>query len=271
MMSRKIDKLNGLAVITGASSGIGLELTKLAAADGCALILSADTDLTEAERAAKDAGAASVETVQCDLATERGVAALLDAIGKREVDALFANAGHGGDVAFLDQDWQEVEHIIATNVSGTVRLIQDAGRAMRARNRGRILITGSIAGHMPGPFQLVYNSTKAFMNDFSVGLRNELKDTDVVVTCLQPGVTDTNFFQRAHMLDSQAGKSDSKDDPAKVAKDGYQALLADDDLVVSGFMNKMQAMFADVLPDSVVAQMHRKLAEPESRKENEPA
>ena len=266
-MSRKIEKLSGFAVVTGASSGIGLELAKLAAGDGCSLLLAADTDLTGAEAAIEAAGAVQVDTVQCDLATEDGVNSLLEAIGERPVDVLFANAGHGLGGGFLDQDWTEAKHVLDTNITGTIRVVQEVGRAMRARNKGRILLTGSIAGHIPGSFQLVYNSTKAFIDDFANGLRNELKDTEVVVTCLEPGATDTEFFDRAGMQDTSVGKSDSKADPAKVAKDGYDALLADKSQVVSGLMNKVQALFADILPDTVMAEMHRRMAEPEREKE----
>ena len=133
---------------------------------------------------------------------------------------------------------------------------------MRARNYGRILVTGSIAGHLPGAFQLVYNSTKSYLDYFCFGLRNELKETEVVVTCLMPGVTDTNFFDRADMENTKAGQSDSKADPAKVAQDGYDALLAGDAHVVSGFMNKVQDVMAGILPDTVTAELHRHLAKP---------
>lgn len=262
MSSRKIEKLSGLCVVTGASSGIGVELAKLAAADGCELILAADRNLADGERAAKAAGAASVKTIECDLGTKDGIDALIAEIGERNVDVLMANAGHGQGDAFLDQRWDDISHIIDTNVKGTVSLIHQIGGQMRSRNAGRILVTGSIAGHLPGAFQLVYNSTKAFIDDFCVGLHNELKETDVVVTCLLPGVTDTQFFERADMENTNAGQSDNKADPAKVAKDGYEALLVGDTQVVSGFMNKVQTLFADILPDDMVAQMHRRMAEP---------
>ena len=123
-------------------------------------------------------------------------------------------------------------------------------------------MTGSIAGDMPGAYQLVYNSTKAFINDFCVGLANELKSTSVVVTCLMPGVTDTQFFERAGMEDTRAGQMKDKADPAKVARDGYNALLKGETQEVSGIMNKIQDLFADLLPDELVAQMHRHLAKP---------
>jgi short-subunit dehydrogenase len=263
MAKRKIDKLTGFVVITGASSGIGLELAKLAARDGTSLLLVADTDLSEGETAVRAAGAQAVETLQVDLATEEGVKEVIAKIAGRQVAALFANAGHGLGKGFLDQDWEEARHVIDTNVVGTTHLIHAIGRQMRDRNEGRILVTGSIAGHIPGSFQLVYNSTKAYVDDFCNGLSNELKDTEVFVTCLEPGVTDTEFFKRADMLDTNAGQG-SKADPAKVAKDGYTALLAGEEQITSGFMNKVQSFFSDILPDEVVAQMHRRLAEPKS-------
>ncbi len=263
-MSKEIKKLSGLCIVTGASSGIGLELAKLAGKDGCDLILAADRDLSEGARAAREAGAASIETVECDLGTQDGVDKLVAMVGNRRVDVLIANAGHGQGGAFLDQDWGDISHVIDTNVKGTVSLIHKIGQTMRTRNSGRILVTGSIAGHLPGAFQLVYNSTKAFIDDFCVGLHNELKETDVVVTCLLPGATDTQFFERADLENTTIGQSDNKADPAKVARDGYEALLEGDTQIVSGFMNKVQTMFADILPDDMVAQMHRRMAEPKS-------
>ncbi len=269
MSKNPVDRLSGLAIVTGASSGIGLELAKLAAADGCDLILAADTDLGQAEAAARRAGARKVETVRADLATPDGLGKLLEAVGERPVDVLIANAGHGQSGALLDQEWQDIAHVIHTNVTGTVALIHRVGQRMRAHGAGRILVTGSIAGHLPGAFQLVYNSSKAFIDDFCVGLAEELKDTDLVVTCLMPGVTDTQFFQRAEMMDTKAGQQAADDkaaDPAKVAKDGYDALLTGRTQITSGLMNKVQRLFADVLPAELVAKMHRKLAEPQHEK-----
>jgi len=263
MPKTKLDKLTGFVVVTGASSGIGLELTKLAAQDGTSLLLVADTDLSEAQAAAQAGGAQGVETLQADLATEDGVEQVVAKIAGRPVAALFANAGHGLGKAFLDQDWKEARSVIETNVTGTTQLIHAVGRQMRDRNEGRILVTGSIAGHLPGAFQLVYNSTKAYVDDFCNGLSNELKNTDVFVTCLEPGPVDTEFFKRADMLDTKAGTG-SKSDPADVAKDGYKAMLSGEEQITSGFMNKVQSFFADILPDEVTAQMHRRMAEPGS-------
>lgn len=183
-------------------------------------------------------------------------------IGERPVDVLIANAGHGLGDAFLTQKWEDIAHVIDTNVKGSVSLIHTIGGRMVLRDKGRILVTGSIAGDMPGAYQLVYNSTKAFVNDFCVGLANELKETGVAVSCLMPGVTDTQFFDRAGMENTQAGEMKNKADPAKVAKDGYDALLKGETQEVSGFMNKVQDVFAGLLPDELVAQMHRRLAKP---------
>jgi short-subunit dehydrogenase len=265
MANRSIDALTGFVVITGASTGIGLELAKLAAKDGTSLLLVADTDLSQGEAAARAAGAQDVETLQVDLATDEGVEQVIAKIGDRPVSALLANAGHGLGKAFLDQDWKEARHVIDTNVVGTVHLIHAVGQQMRARDNGRILVTGSIAGHIPGSFQLVYNSTKAFIDDFCNGLSNELKNTNVVVTCLEPGPVDTEFFKRADMMDTSAATG-SKSDPADVAKDGYKAMLSGDLQITSGFMNKVQSFFADILPDEMMAQMHRRMAEPGSGK-----
>ena len=262
MNKKAIDRLTGFCVITGASSGIGLELTKLAAKDGVALLLVADRDLSEAESAAKAHGASQVETLETDLGTRAGIEKLVETIGERPVDALIANAGHGLGDAFLTQKWEDIAHVIDTNVKGTVSLVHKIGGDMALRDEGRILVTGSIAGDMPGAYQLVYNSTKAFVNDFCVGLANELKATDVVVSCLMPGVTDTHFFDRAGMEDTEAGQMKNKADPAKVARDGYDALLKGETQEVSGFMNKVQDVFAGLLPDELVAQMHRRLAKP---------
>jgi short-subunit dehydrogenase len=254
-----------LAVVTGASTGIGYELAKLCAENGYDLVVAADTSLEEAEQVFRSLGA-EVAAVETDLSTTEGVDELYAAIGGRPVEALLANAGHGLGRAFLDQDFEEVRHVIDTNITGTVYLIQKVGRDMRQRNKGRILITGSIAGFMPGSFQAVYNGTKAFVDSFSFALRNELKDTEITVTCLMPGATDTEFFERADMLDTQVGTQE-KDDPAKVAKDGFEAMLKGESDVVSGWKNKLQTTLANVTPNEMLAEQHRKMAEPGTAEE----
>jgi len=250
-----------LAVVTGASSGIGYELARLFAEDGYDLIIAADTSLAEASQTLTGLGA-RVSAVQADLATEEGVQSLYAAIGGRPVDALAANAGHGLGKAFLDQDFDDVVHVINTNITGTIRLVWLIGRQMRERGQGRILFTGSIAGLMPGSFQAVYNGAKAFVDSFSFALRNELKDSGVSVTVLMPGPVDTHFFERADLMDTKVGQDEHKADPADVARTGYQAMKRGDGDVVAGMKNKVQEAMAAVTPQSVLAEQHRKMAEP---------
>jgi short-subunit dehydrogenase len=249
------------AIVTGASTGIGLELAKLAAQDGHDLLIAADEPAIETAAAMLRRHGTEVTAVQADLATTEGVDALLAAAGGRPVDALLANAGRGLGHGFLDQDFGEVRHVVETNITGTLYLIQKVAGAMRARDAGRILITGSIAGFMPGSFQAVYNGTKAFLNSFSFALRDELKDSQVTVTCLMPGPTETKFFERAHMLDTPVGEG-KKDDPAMVAQAGYDAMKSGDGDVAAGLKNKLQSAVANILPSGVLAGMHRKMAEP---------
>ena len=154
-------------------------------------------------------------------------------------------------------------HGVSVDATGTVDLVHRIGRRMRARGSGRILFTGSIAGFMPGTFNAVYNGTKAFVDSFSFAPRNELKDSGVTVTVLMPGATDTEFFARADMLDTKIGAG-KKADPADVAKVGFKAMLDGEGDVVAGWKNKLQAAVANVTPASVLAQMHRKEAEPGS-------
>jgi short-subunit dehydrogenase len=251
-----------LAVVTGASTGIGFELARCCVEDGYDAIVCADEPEIETAAAELRSSGAEVEAVQADLATEAGIDRLVAAIGERPVDALLANAGVGLGDAFLDQDLRAAENVVNLNVNGTIALIHAVGRRMRERGEGRILIVGSIAGFMPGSFQAVYNGTKAFLDSFSIALRNELKESGVTVTCLMPGATDTEFFERADMLDTPVGRSESKADPADVARKGYEAMKAGKSGVVTGFMNKVQTVFAGIIPDTVLAEMHRRTAEP---------
>jgi short-subunit dehydrogenase len=257
-----------LAMVTGASSGIGYELARCCAEHGFDLIVAADDPrIHEVARALGrervGGRALQVDGVQADLATAEGVDALYERARGRHVDVLLANAGHGLGHAFLDQDLAEAQHVIDTNVSGTIRLIHRVGRDMRTRGRGRILITGSIAGLIPGSFSAVYNGTKAFVDSFSHALRDELRDTGVTVTCLMPGATDTGFFRRADMMDTRVGRAE-KDDAAEVARAGFDAMMSGEADVVSGWKSTLQAAVASVIPAPVLAAQHRKQAEPGS-------
>jgi short-subunit dehydrogenase len=252
-----------LALVTGASTGIGYHLAKECAGNGFDLLIASDDGAIE--KAAEDFRklGANVDTVETDLSTTDGVDKLYDAIKGRPVDALLANAGHGLGHGFLDQDFEEARHVLDTNVTGTIYLIHKVGNDMRRRGHGRILITGSIAGFMPGAYQAVYNGTKAFMDSFSFALRTELKDSGVTVSCLMPGATETEFFKRADMEDTKVGAG-KKDDPADVAKVGFEAMMKGEGDVVSGLKNKIQSAIANVTPAGVLAEEHRKMAEPGS-------
>jgi len=251
-----------LAVVTGASSGIGHELARLCVEAGYDLVIAADeATIDEAANEFRQQGA-RVDAVCVDLARPDGADQVMALVGGRPVDALLANAGHGLGHGFLDQDFEDIRHVIDTNITGTVRLIHGIGRDMRLRGKGRILLTGSIAGFMPGTFQAVYNASKAFIDSFAIALRHELKDTGVSVTCLMPGVTDTHFFERAELMDTRVGQDDKKADPAKVAKDGFEAMMKGEADIVSGVKNKVQVAMSNVVPDSVLAEQHRRMAEP---------
>ncbi|MBW9118094.1 SDR family NAD(P)-dependent oxidoreductase [Rhizobium cauense] len=255
----------GLAVVTGASSGIGLELARCAAQDGYDLIVVADeADIQSASADLAELGT-KVEPLLADLSTTEGVDKLLEHIeaGGRPVDLLMANAGQGLGDEFLKQDFSKVRKVVDTNITGTIYLAHQVGNLMRSRGEGRILFTGSIAGFMPGTFQAVYNGTKAFINSFSFALREELSDSGVTVTCLMPGATDTEFFERADMLDTPVGRG-KKDDPGFVAKVGYDAMLKGEGDVVSGWKNKLMSAAANLTPAEMLAKQHRKMAEPGS-------
>lgn len=254
---------NRFAIVTGASSGIGRELAIIAARDRFDLLLAADTPgLAEVAEACRAAGA-TVDTLEIDLATEEGVDQLYAATQGRAVDVLCANAGHGLGRAFLTQDFDEIRHVIDTNITGTIYLIQRVAADMVEMGQGRILITGSVAGYIPGTYTAVYNGTKAFIDSFAFALRAELNDTGVTVTCLMPGPTETEFFERADMMDTKVG-TEEKDDPAEVAQAGYDAMMRGEADVVTGWKNKVQTTIANVTPSGVLAEQHRRMAEPGS-------
>jgi short-subunit dehydrogenase len=258
-----------LAVVTGASSGIGLELAKIFASEGYDLIVAAeDADIEPAASLLGGLGAQAV-AARVDLATDSGVDDLWGRIQAdgRPVAAIALNAGIGAGGAFASDTELETElKLIDLNVRSTVHLAKHVVKDMVARDEGRILFTSSIASTMPGSFQAVYNASKSFVQSFALALRNELKDTNVTITSLMPGPTDTEFFERADMLDTKVGDGD-KDDPADVARAGYEALMNGDERVVaSSLSTKLQGRFSRLLPDSAKAAMHRSMAEPGSAK-----
>jgi len=255
------DSPRKLAVVTGASSGIGLELARECAKNNFDLIIAAsELEIDSAAEELRREGII-VDAVLADLATIAGVDRLCDKISGRPVDALLANAGRGLGGAFFDQKFEQARYVVDTNITGTIYLIHKVGQGMRSRGEGRILITGSIAGFVPGSYQAVYNGTKAFLDSFSYALREELKDTGVTVTCLMPGATDTEFFRRADMLDTKVGTI-QKDDPAEVAKDGFKAMMAGEGGIVSGWQNKLEVAAAHVMPAERLAKKHSEMAAP---------
>jgi short-subunit dehydrogenase len=251
------------AIVTGASGGIGLELARCCAREGFDLLIAADeVEIQDAADELRTFGV-NVDAVEADLATTEGVDRLYAAANGRTMDALLANAGRGLGKGFLDQDFDEVRRVVDTNITGTIYLVQKVGRDMRERGGGKILITGSIAGFMPGSFQAVYNGTKAFIDSFYAALRNEVKDTGITVTCLMPGATETEFFERADLMDTKIGQKD-KDDAAGVAKQGFDAMMKGEAQVITNWHNKLQVAMAHILPASILAEQHRKETEPGS-------
>jgi short-subunit dehydrogenase len=259
------------AVVTGASSGIGFELAKVFAEEGFDLLITAEDEELEQAHRELSGLTASVESTRLDLSREEEVDRLYERIQAtgRAVDALALNAGigAGGDFA-RETDLQKELRLIDLNVRSTVQLCKLVARDMVGRDSGRILFTSSIASTMPGAFQAVYNASKSFVQSFALALRNELKDTGVTVTSLMPGPTETEFFERAEMLDTAVGEEE-KDDPAEVARQGFDALMAGKEKVVGGsFKNKAQAVAGKVIPDSAKAEMHRKMAQPSGAGKN---
>jgi uncharacterized protein len=257
------------AVVTGGSNGIGYELAKEFIANGYDVLIASEVQGHLAEAAQSLAsGDARIETHASDLSTEEGVNSLHQAIQAlgRPVDVLCVNAGFGLGGPFVETDLQRELKMIDLNCRGAVQLTKLVLKDMVARDRGKLLFTSSIAATMPDPFEAVYGSTKVFLRWFGEALRNELKDTGVGVTVLMPSVTETNFFHRADMLDTKAGASDKKDDPADVARAAFKALAGDKDKVLPLAKNKVMGAIADALPDTAAAQVHRGMSEPGSAK-----
>ena len=253
------------AIITGASTGIGFELATLAAKDGYDILVVADEPLiNDAARDFEQFGT-SVQALEADLSTIEGVDTLLAAANGRRIDVLCANAGRGLGHGFLEQKVDDWRHVVDTNITGTAYLLQRVLPDMVARNDGKVLVVGSVAGYIPGAFQAVYNGTKAFIDSFTEALRNELKDADgVTISTLMPGPVDTEFFARGDLLDTQVGSDPNKRSAEDVAADGWKALNSGKPSIFSGWTTKIQGVLANVVPGSVLAEQHRKMAEPGS-------
>lgn len=256
-----------LAVVTGASSGIGRALAREFAEHGFDLVIAAEDDELGEATTELTAHGAHVKAVQADLATFDGVEQLVAAAQSdgRAVDALAVNAGVGvgGDFA-RDTDLASNLKIVELNCAGAVHLTKRILPTMTQRGKGRVMFTSSIAATAPGPYHSVYAASKAFLSSLGQSLRQELKDSGVTVTVLMPGPTDTEFFERAGMEDTKIGQG-PKDDPADVARDGYEAMMAGKDHVVAGsFKNKVQAAAGRVMSDPAKAKMQGGMTKPGS-------
>jgi short-subunit dehydrogenase len=242
------------ALITGGTSGIGKELAKLFAQDHYNLVIIA-RDQQELDSTASELCqyGVQIKTIVKDLSKMDEAKALCNEVSE-QIDVLVNDAGQGLYGLFKDNELERELDIVHLNICATVILTKHFLKEMVARGEGRILNLGSVAGKLPGPWQAVYHATKAFVLSFTTAVREEVKDSGVTLTALMPGVTDTDFFNKAGMNNSKVLQDpDAKADPAKVARDGYEALMAGDDRVISGFKNKVEVNAANLVPDSTVA------------------
>lgn len=244
------------ALITGASSGIGFELAKLFAKDGYNLIIIG-RDKDQLNQRAKELGEQGVEVISLvkDLFKREDTLSIYQAVKSHgiDVEVLINNAGQGAYGEFKDTELNKELDIIELNISAVVILTKDFLKDMLSRNSGMILNLASIASKAPGPWQSVYHGTKAFMLSFSEALTEEVKDSNVTITALLPGATDTDFFNKADMNNSKIVQEQDMADPAKVAKDGYDALLSGKDKVISGLKNKLQVGMTNLMTDRAAA------------------
>jgi short-subunit dehydrogenase len=256
-----------LALVTGASTGIGLELAKQFAEHGFDLIVAAENvELDDAVEELRGFGGA-VAPVSVDLTLRADVERLVAAVrgAGRPLAAAALNAGVGVGGAFVDTDLDAELGIVELNCAATVHLAKRIAQDMAARGEGRILFTSSVVSQAPAPFQAVYGASKAFVHMLALALREELSDLGVSVTALLPGPTDTEFFDRAGMQDTRVGASDSKDDPAQVARQGFDALMAGEAQVLGGSLaSRAMGAISRVTPDALAAKANRKLSEPGS-------
>lgn len=254
-----------VALVTGASSGIGRALARELAGRGFDLILTG-RDSAALDQAARETEARGVHVtaVAADLATRDGVEEVAQALTGRDLEVAALNAGIGSGGPFAETDLDLELELVDLNVRSTVHLAKRVVAQMVDAGRGRLLFTSSIASTHPDPFEAVYGASKTFVQAFAKALRTELQPAGITVTSLMPGPTETEFFHRANMDDTKIGASDSKDDPAEVARLAVEGMFAGDEQVVPGAPNKVITAVARVLPDRAKAALHGKLAVPGS-------
>lgn len=261
-----ISQTKPLAVITGASSGIGYHLAREFAEHGYDLIIAAENaSIEEAGEFLRGMGA-NVQVVRVDLRNYEEVEQLYAVIqaNGNPVDAIAINAGVGVGGSFVDNSLEQELALIDLNVKSVVHLAKRIINDMVMRNKGKVLFTASVVSEAPAPFQAVYSASKAFVLNFAEGIRSELKDTDITITALMPGATETNFFHRAGLDDTKIGQS-KKDHAADVAKDGFEALMRGDDKVVAhSLKSKAMGIMGKLLPDKLNAAAMRGMNEPGS-------
>ncbi|RYF20404.1 MAG: SDR family oxidoreductase [Flavobacteriales bacterium] len=258
--------MGNTVLITGGTSGIGLELAKLFAADQYQLVLVArhQDKLTQTANMLQQEYNVKVTTIAKDLFNPESGFELYREVKEKgiEVNVVVNDAGQGLYGQFIETDIRRQLDIIQLNISSLVVITHQFLQDMMAKGSGKILNLSSIAGKIPGPWQAVYHGTKAFVQSFTEAIRSEVKDAGVTVTALLPGATDTDFFNKADMTQSKIVQENDLDDAAKVAKDGYDALNNGDDMVVSGLKNKMQIAMNAVTSDETAADRMGKMQEP---------
>jgi short-subunit dehydrogenase len=239
---------------------------KLLAKDGYNLVIASRTesDLTRVADEIRDLHGVEVLTIAKDLFNVDNAFNLHEEIKAMGIDVeiLINNAAQGQYGEFTDTDIRRELDIITLNISSLIVLTKLFLKDMVAQGRGRILNLSSIASKAPGPWQSVYHGTKAFVQSFTEAVRSEVKDTGVTITALLPGATATDFFNKAEMQDSKIVKEGKLDDAAKVAADGYKALMSGDDMVISGTKNKLEAAMSNITSDEKLADKMKRAQEP---------
>jgi uncharacterized protein len=252
-------------LITGASSGIGEELARLAAHDGHDLVLiarNADKLNALAESLAREHGIRATALPE-DLSDADAVDSIVGALAARniDIDILINNAGFATYGKFVETSLEEERNLINVNVTALTMLTKRLLPRMLARRSGRVLNVASTAAFQPGPLMAVYYASKAYVLWLSEAIANELEGTGVTVTCLCPGPTRTLFQARAKLEESRLLRITKMMDAASVARAGYEGMMAGRTLVIPGLMNKAGVQLVRLSPRSLVVKVARWMQE----------